>query len=403
MRLNRLLTILAASAAFSLTAGALAAAASTAPAAASAPESRAAAIATGVAQLTGLAISPLLVLVTIGWIDFARAGGSAAPALALHASPWLLVPCSIVLGLVLTKRLATPAIPLPIRKLLDAAEYLEAKASALVAAGVLVPSIVLTLSAAAGDGAAPAQAAGIASDWAASALIVPLAILVFAAVWLTFHMVDALIVLSPFAVLDVALAGARFAVLAVVGLALIVSPFLAVALCVPIIAASLLFAGWCVRLDLFALTVATDILLVRRRMVDPRAPMRGFLASRGLGAPIRTMGRLEPVDGGLVFRYRPFFVLPRRSIALAPQSPVLVRGAVWSTLQDDAERRRLVALPPRYTAHHEAVCARLRATARDGMLRATARSLGDAWRSLRDAIASIPGPADAAAGPATPQ
>lgn len=376
--------ILAAGATLSLTAGAFATAVAATPAAAGAPESRAAAIATGIAQLTGLAISPLLVLVTIGWLDFARAGGMSAATLPVHANPWLLIPCSVVLALVLSKKLATPAIPLPIRKLLDAAEYLEAKGSAAVAAGVLVPSIVLTVSAATGDSTAPAQSAGLAAGWAGHAVLVALAIALFAAVWLMFHMVDALIVLSPFSVVDIALAGARFAVLVVVALALLVSPFLALALCLPIIVASLLFAGWCVRLDLFALTVATDILFRRSRRVDLRAPMRGFLASRGLGAPIRTMGHLEPGERGLVFRYRPFFMLPKRSIELAPTSRVLVRGAVWTTVHDGDLRKNIVALPPRYTAHSDAVCTRLRATSRDGMLRA-------GWRTLRDAIAAILG------------
>ena len=42
----------------------------TAPTATSAaPESRAVTVATGIAQITGLAISPLLVLVAIGWSD----------------------------------------------------------------------------------------------------------------------------------------------------------------------------------------------------------------------------------------------------------------------------------------------------------------------------------------------
>lgn len=380
MRPNRLLLVLATGGVLSLTASAVAATASVA--AADPAESRAAAIATGIAQLTGLAISPLLVLVTIGWIDFARAGGTGAAALPLHASLWLLIPCSLVLALLLAKKLTTPAIPLPIRKLLDAAEYLEAKASALVAAGVLVPSIILTISAATGDPAAPAQTAGVAAGWAEYAVLVPLGVLVFAAVWLTFHMIDALIVLSPFSLIDLALTGARFAVLVIVGLALLVSPFLAAMLCVPIIVASLLFAGWCIRLDLFALTVATDILFRRSRSVDLRAPIRGFLASRGLGAPIRTMGFLERSDRGLTFRYRPFFMLPTRTIELTPESRVLVRGAVWTTLHDGDARTNLVSLPPRYTSHHEEVCARLGAMARDGRLR-------EGWRTLRDAIASI--------------
>lgn len=282
----------------------------------------------------------------------------------------------------LAKKLATPAIPLPIRKLLDAAEYLEAKLSALVAAGVLVPTIVTTMSAASGADGDPAQTAGIASSWGTFAVLVPLGLILFGAVWLTFHVVDALIVLSPFAVIDMALSGARIAVLALVGAALLISPFLALLLCAPIIVLSLVFAGWCVRLDLFALTVATDLLLRRSRSTDPDAPLRGFLASRGLGAPIRTMGHLEPAAEGLAFRYRPFFVLPRRTIELAPGRSVLVRGAIWTTVRDDGVQRSLVALAPRYAPHHEVVARRLRAATRDGVLRGT-------WRTIREAVGAI--------------
>ena len=112
-------------------------------------ESRAAVISTGVAQVTGLAISPLLVLVAIGLADFFRLGGFSAESgtLPLHANPWLLIPCAtLLLGLGL-KKFASPMIPLPLRKVLDACEYFEAKLSALVAAGILLPSIITTMAA----------------------------------------------------------------------------------------------------------------------------------------------------------------------------------------------------------------------------------------------------------------
>ncbi|MEY5031436.1 MAG: hypothetical protein RL354_467 [Planctomycetota bacterium] len=355
---------------------------------ASAPEGRAAAVAAGIAQLTGLAISPLLVLVAIGWTDFARAGGGSAAALPLHASPWLLIPCSTVLALVLAKKMATPAIPLPIRKMLDAAEYLEAKLSALVAAGVLLPTIIGTMAASTGETSPAVQAAGLGAVLGSTIVLVPIALIVFSSVWITFHVVDALIVLSPFALLDVALASARVAILALVGLALLISPFLALVLCVPIIALSLLIAGWCVRLDLFALTVATDLLFRRGRSADPQAPLRCFLGSRGLGAPIRTMGHAEPRKGGVVFLYRPFFVLPQRSIELEAASPVLVRGAAWCALRDDGTRRTLLSLAPRYGPHHAAICRRFAASARDGVVRRS-------WNGLHNALESILGGAGA--------
>ena len=363
---------------------AVASAAQVVAAAPAATESRAAAFATGVAQVTGLAISPLLVLVAIGWTDFFRAGGTAAATLPLHASPWLLGPCTVVLAMALLKKCASPAIPLPIRKLLDAAEYLEAKLSALVAAGVLLPTIMATFAAASGGGAT-AQAAGFASEWAGYLWIVPATLVVFAAVWITFHAIDALVVLSPFALLDMVLVTLRASVLGLIVVALLVSPFLALVLCVPIIVLSLLFAGWCVRLDLFALCIATDLLFRRGNSTEPHTePVRAFLARRGLGAPVRTMGRAVPSGETVRFSYRPFFVLPKRTIELRNERSVLVRGAIWPTIHAGDPRKRLLSLPPRYTAHSSAVAARFGATEQDGaVLRA--------WHGLRGAISAILG------------
>ena len=360
---------------------AIAATATAAQAIAAAPaatESRAAAVATGVAQVTGLAISPLLVLVTLGWTDFLRAGGTSAATLPLHANPWLLGPCTVVLALAILKKCASPAIPLPIRKLLDAAEYLEAKLSALVAAGVLLPTIMATFAAASGGGA-PAQTAGFASEWAGYLWIVPLTLVVFASVWITFHAIDALIVLSPFALLDMVLVTLRATVLGLILLALVISPFLALALCVPIIILSLLFAGWCVRLDLFVLCVARDLLFAPA--ADHARP-RAFLARRGLGAPIRTMGHAEPAADGIRFTYRPLFLLPRRTITLPAESRELVHGLLWPTLVDGARGKAVVSFPPRYRNGIEELAARFGARRRDGRARS-------GLRRLREAIAAM--------------
>ena len=371
---------------------AVACAASPATIASTMPESRATTIAVGVAQITGLAISPLLVLVALGWTEFLNAGGFSATTLPIYANPWLLIPCSVVLALALAKKCVAPAIPLPIRKLFDAGEYLEAKVSALVAAGVLLPSIIATMAAAASvtsatGGDASAQSAGITADWAVYLWMVPAVLVVFGAVWITFHAVDALIVLSPFALIDTLLVALRASVLAMLALSLLVSPILALLLCAPIILLSLLFAGWCVRLDMFALCVALDLLFARAKRSDPsRGPMRAFLATRGHGAPIRTMGHAQPDPAGIAFTYRPLFLLPRRTIHIAASQPTLVRGAIWSTIIEQppgvARTQRLLAFPPRYTPHAETIATRFRARLSEGVIRR-------AWHSVRSAIAAI--------------
>lgn len=369
--------LLAAAAGLALCAPALAAA-STTPAAAA--ESRAAVLSAGIAKITGLAISPLVVLVVLGAADFLRLGGfDAAPgALPLHANPWVLGPCLLVLVLATLKKCASPAIPLPIRKALDAAEYIEAKLSALVAAGVLLPTIVSTMAAA--DAVVPGdpQVAGFAGGMLGTAVLAIGAVALFGAVWITFHAIDALILLSPFAIVDAMLVAARAAILALIGLAFLISPFLALLLCIPLIIACFLVAGWCIRLDLFALSVATDILFQRRGELDRT---RAFLAARGHGAPIRTMGRAEPAPEGIRFTYRPLFVLPRRTLVLRADRPELVRGLLWSTMWDDARAKALVSFPPRHAHHADALAARFGARTRDGLMRRAIRGIGERVRA----------------------
>ena len=372
------------------------AAQSVAAAAPAARESDAAVISTGVATVTGLAISPLVVLVALGWHDFIRAGGfAAAPgALPLHANPWILMTFSTVLACVLLKKIASPALPLPIRKVFDAAEYIEAKFSALIAAGLLLPAIASTISAAAGSNApAAVQTASLVPDWLTYALVLALIAIAFLSVWISFHAIDALVVLSPFAIVDAALVALRASFLGVLALGLLISPFVALILAIPLIVASLFLAGWCVRLDLFALTTATDLLF--RRRGEAHRPTRAFLAARGHGAPIRTMGHAVPGARGIRFSYHPLFFLPRRTIVIDSARPALVRGAIWNTLRDDARDRALLSIPPRYNRVATDIATAFGAVERDGFLRR-------GWNEMRAFLGAIFGrPAPAVAAPAT--
>lgn len=386
----------------------------TSAATSAAPESRAVTVATGIAQITGLAISPLLVLVAIGWSDYTALGTSAAAP--LHANPWFLVPCSIVLALALLKKCASPAIPLPIRKLLDAGEYLEAKLAALIAAGVLLPTIISTMTAATGgtsNGAsggatissattAPlaepvAHVAGFMDpSWMSSlladtsvfhgvllAVVIAAAIAIFVSVWITFHVIDALIVLSPFAIVDAALVALRGSILGVLALALLIHPFIALVFALPIIALSFLFAGWCIRLDLFACTVASDLLFARKPVLNrPRA----FLARGDLGAPIRTMGHAESTPNGVRFTYHPLFVLPARTLEIPVSSRELVHGLVWPTLADNAQQKCVIAFPPRYRMAVDELAKQFDARIREGRLRTGVRRLREGLAALASVL-----------------
>ncbi|MFM1868300.1 MAG: hypothetical protein RL591_1708, partial [Planctomycetota bacterium] len=303
---------------------------------------------------------------------------------------------------------ASPAIPLPIRKLLDAGEYLEAKLAALIAAGVLLPTIISTMTAATGGASntgattasLPTPVAHVAGflnpSWMPTlvadaslshivllAVVIAAAIAIFVSVWITFHVIDALIVLSPFAIVDAALVALRGSILGVLALALLIHPFIALVFALPIIVLSFLFAGWCIRLDIFACTVACDLLFARKPSLHrPRA----FLARGDFGAPIRTMGHAESTPQGVRFTYHPFFVLPARTLEIPVSSRELVHGLVWPTLGDGTKGTCVIAFPPRYRVAVDELATRFEARVREGRLRTGVRRLREGLAALASVL-----------------
>ena len=94
---------------------------------------------------------------------------------------------------------------------------------------------------------------------------------------------------------------------------------------------------------------------------------------------MRTYGRLvnEPENGKLVFAYKPWMVLPEKTVTVTMNAPSVGKGLFFSTVRD-GERTAFV-LPPRYRGHEEAVVRiyRLEGGVQDaGLLKA--------WGTLRE-------------------
>jgi hypothetical protein len=140
---------------------------------------------------------------------------------------------------------------------------------------------------------------------------------------------------------------------------------------VPLVIGCGLIAGACIRLNLFAMACSWDMLTRRWRRTDPTSGrLRAFVARRHVGAPVRTMGRLDPAANRLRFEWRPFFVMPARSIEMRTSNPTLTRGVVWSVVSSDVdgEPTPCFAFPPRYRGHEPTVAARMQATVTDGIV-----------------------------------
>ncbi len=320
-------------------------------------------------ELTGVAISPVLFLGGLGAYQYWAGDPRDSPR--GHAQPWIWVPLLTLGALVALRRSLSGSVPI-LRKFFKTANLVENRASELIALGVLRPTLndwAMRLTEAATPTAAGAEPlkAGLAGT-----VMTGLLIGIMYVVRVGSRVIDSLIILSPFLIVDIGLHGIRIALLGIIVAAHALNPWLSIALSLALVTFCLLTAGWCIRLNMFASCIAWDVLTLRwRRLGAEQFPMRAFMASGEFGPPIRTRGRLLPHGDGLRFEWNPWFVLPRRTINVALRDATLVKGLVWSTLATTLENRErdVVILPPRYQGHDAWIAAGFRAAHRDGLLR----------------------------------
>jgi hypothetical protein len=328
------------------------------------------ALSQGITEITGVAISPLLGVSSVGawryWITPA-AGRAALP---WYAQPWAWGTGLALLSLCFLKDSLGTAVPGLLKKPFDMVELFENKASALVASGAFVPLVaqemVNHLQAERAIGVPPAMIGGLGfamidMTW----LMVPAAVIAFLLVWVCSHAINVLIILSPFSTLDALLKIARTSVLASVGIIYAIAPWLAAALCLVIIALAAWLAPSAMRLAIFGARYAADILLPwrGRKRATPQQP-HAFTLGRVAGLPPRTGGRLVLLDdGGAVFRYRRWCVLDERTIPLPEGRRHVEKGLFSPSLIHQAggnDEMKMLLFLPRYRGHEETLAQHLK-------------------------------------------
>ncbi len=364
--------------------------AATSPASPPANAPGAAAAAT-LSQITGIAISPLLGTAGIGAVKYFRTPESQRAGLSWYAQPWFWGPALALVALVALKDTAGTAVPTALKKPFDVAEVFENKLSGLVATGAVVPMAMdMFKQFAPGAGASLSDAGFAAVDlsqfW--GTLMVPFALLAYAAVFLVSHTIHILILISPFTTVDAALKTFRIFLLSTVAGTSFASPTVGAVWSGLIVLCCLPLAGWAFRLMVFGQIHAWDILTFRRRRFVPdTAANAAFLARKVGGVPRRTYGFVRrDASGGLVFSWRPWLLLPERTTPL-PSGPLAVGRGLFhpEVLEIDGESTRdLLDLPPRFKGHEETF-ARIHAIGevRDVGLRA-------AWSWLKGLFSSAP-------------
>lgn len=356
-------------------------------------------LATMASQVTGIAISPLLGVSGVGayqWMQASTPEEKAKLPWFAQVSFWL--PAILLVGVCACKDTIAAVAPPGWKKPLDAAEVLENKVSGLVAAGAVVPSLValgskLMVHSTAWE-PAPVLAGGLGllpvasfdMSWLLTILMVPLSVAVFAVVWVVGHAINVLILLSPWGPVDTALKGFRTAVLSLVAGTAFIDPVVGATISVVIILLAWLMAGWAFRLMVFGSIFSWDFFTVRRSRFTLLADGNKLFTGRKIAdTPLRTYGRLhQDADGKLFFKFRPWLVMPERTIEVPRDGIVVGKGIFYSEVlgfdKEADKNTTLLLLPPRYVGHEElfARTYRISGTCDVGLRRA--------WSWLREAL-----------------
>jgi hypothetical protein len=323
-------------------------------------------IAQTLSTITGVAISPLLGVSAVGCYQYYQARTAEQRAqLPWFAHPWFWMPAFLLLAVCFVKDTAGVALPSAVKKPFDAIDAVEHKISGLVAAGAFVPIMVNIIHEANSTGAPGASlgSLGLAAMDAPTVFydlgMVPLAIIAFFIVFLASNAINILILLSPFTTVDLALKTFRTAVLGSVVVSAFINPWLGALWALVLLLISYLVAGWSFRLSFLGSVFLWEFFTGGQKRFRPDAQENTlFLGRQTDRVPTRTYGRLARNENGeLVFRYRPWLVLPRRTLVLPAGNYAAGRGLFYSEIMRiEGDRAKTVfLLPPRYRGHEDEI------------------------------------------------
>lgn len=327
----------------------------------------------GITEITGVAISPLLGVSSVGAWRYWKTPAQARPGLPWYCQPWAWGTGAALLALCFLKDTLGAAVPGVLKKPFDMVELFENKASGLVASAAFVPLVANQMAVhfkaeQAESVIAPTATlagmafAGIDVAW----IMVPASVVAFLMVWLCSHAINVLIILSPFSTVDSVLKLMRTGLLAMVALVYVIAPWLAAAMCLVIIAVAAWLAPAALRFAIFGARFAADILMPWRgkRRATPESP-HAFTLGRMAGLPPRTGGRMVLLENGsAAFRYRRWCVLDERTIPMPEGTRQLERGLLSPSLVHlpggGQQEVKLLLFLPRYRGHEESMAGHLK-------------------------------------------
>lgn len=323
--------------------------------------------------LTGEAVNPLFGVTALGMYNYFKAPEHLRESLPLYDQPVIWVPLLCIILLMLFNSTLCEAMPF-LKVPLNALGDIVNKAGAVAVLPLVVKMFADAVAqpaaeqfAAASNAVAPVAYAGEAGllssawtslGWGAGVVI---GVVVYAAVWVTFNVIDVLILVCPFPGIDAMLKSFRLSVVGALAGLNHLSPTMAIVVALALVIVCLFLAGWSFRLSVFGLFFSGDIILFRKRDIGEEGGTRAFSCA-GMkvahGVPMRTWGRVEKNEAGeLAFSYRPWLVLSRRECVLGNAGDFssgrgLLNPFIVADVDCDTPWLRLL---PRYRGQEEAL------------------------------------------------
>ena len=167
-----------------------------------------------ISTTTGVAISPLLGMGVLGAWQYFRADESMREALPWYTAPWIWGICFGIFLLLKSKDTVGAWIPEMVKKPITVVDDLQEKASALIVGLAVIPAAVMA------DFKEMVPQTAIEAPVAMAPFVLPIlvavgSIVIFAIVWLAFHALSSIKILSPSSLINTAISIFKGAFLAV--------------------------------------------------------------------------------------------------------------------------------------------------------------------------------------------
>jgi hypothetical protein len=210
----------------------------------------------------------------------------------------------------------------------------------------------------------------------------------FGIVFLASNAINILILLSPFTTVDAALKAFRTAILGTVVASAWANPWVGAAWALIIIGFAWLISGWSFRLSHFGFVMVWDFCTFRSSRFTPDPVVNKMFLWREIQkVPSRSYGAVKRNEqGNLVLTYRPWLVLPPRTLVLPEGNYAVGKAVFYRSIQrvDGEDAHNFLLLPPRYRGHEAELVKIYKLTGvRDIGLRA-------AWKWLKELVGGRP-------------